>query len=406
MAQTYDILVVGAGPAGATAAKLAADAGWHTLLVDKARFPRHKTCASWINRLAFERFPYLRGHEQELVDSEFNGITFLDEQLQRRATWRERRPSGTLSLRSKFDNGLKNLAVAAGAEFREGSGVAALQTTNGRVTLRLDNGEEFTGRALVGADGANSKVAALAKLRQGWTENESVLCANEDLPYPAAEIARRYSPQPPLLVGLRFDGLTGYGWIFPKRDYLCVGIGGRLRPGERIQELYRKFFQVAQERDLLPGELVPQKPYYALDPAGAVNKGKPLVRGRVVLVGDAGGFVSGSTGEGIYPAMESARLAVELIQEGLRRGELEATLARFPSYWRVRLGSYLHDLPGAEKRRQTVDRMSLIFRSRLVCGVAARAFLYGERPGLGSLARSLWPSAFRSGHPEPAEGWS
>jgi len=390
MAQSYDVLVIGAGPAGSTAAKLATDAGLSTLLIDKARFPRHKTCASWINRLAFERFPYLRGHEPELIDSAFCGVTFLDEKLDRRATWRERRPSGYLSLRSKFDNGLKNIALRAGAEFLEGSGLAALEQKNGGVTARLENGAEFTARALLGADGASSRVAVLAGLRQGWDENEFVLCANDDLDYPAGEIARRYSPRPPLLVALRFDGLTGYGWIFPKRNHICVGIGGRLRPGERIEELYKKFFRVAQERGLLPAELVCRRPHYALDPAGAVNKGRPLVRGRVVLVGDAGGFVSGSTGEGIYPAMETARLAVELIRRGLAAGRVEEELTRFQTLWRARLGAYISDLPGGEKRKQTVDRIGLIFRLRLVCGVAARAFLYGERPGLGSLARSLW----------------
>lgn len=405
MPQPYDVLIVGAGPAGSTAAKLAADAGWHTLLVDKARFPRHKTCASWINRLAFERFPYLRGQEAELVDSEFNGVAFLDEQLARQATWRERRPSGYLSLRRKFDNGLKDIAVRAGAEFREGSGLATLEQTDGRVRLRLENGEGFSGRALIGADGAHSKVAALAGLRSGWDRSESVVCANEDLPYPAARIAERYSARPPLLVGLRFHGLTGYGWIFPKRDYICAGLGGRLPPGEHIRDWYHSFFRAAQQRGLLPEELSPQKAYYAVDPAGAVNKGKPLVRGCVVLVGDAGGFVSGSTGEGIYPAMESARLAVELLTRGLQRGKLEEELSRFQFLWRERLGSYLHELPGGEQREQTVDRLEWIFRSRLACGVAARAFLYGERPGLGSLARSVWPSTFRSGHSELAEGW-
>ena len=406
MAQSYDVLVIGAGPAGATAAKLAADAGLSTLLIDKARFPRHKTCASWINRLAFERFHYLRGQEAELIDSAFCGVTFLDEKLDRRASWRERQPSGYLSLRSKFDNGLKNIALRAGAEFLEGSGLAALEQQNGSVTARLENGEEFTGRVLIGADGANSRVAVLAGLRQGWDENEFVLCANDDLEYPAGKIARRYSAHPPLLVGLRFDGLTGYGWIFPKLNHICVGIGGRLRPGERIEDLYRKFFESAQQRDLLPGELECRRPYFALDPAGAVNKGKLLVRGRVVLVGDAGGFVSGSTGEGIYPAMESARLAVELVRRGFHTGKVEEELARFQTLWRARLGSYITDLPGGEKRKETVDRIGLIFRSRLACGVAARAFLFGERPGLGSLARALWPSTFRSGHPELAEGWS
>ena len=391
MRNNFDILVVGAGPAGSTAAKLAVEAGYRTLLADKARFPRHKTCASWINRLAFERFPYLEPHKNKLVDSFFHGVSFFDRDLGRRATWTEPRPSGYLSLRSRFDNGLKELAVAAGAEFREGDGLVALEQSDERVTIRVESGEEFAGRALIAADGANSKVATLTGLRLGWGENESVLCANEDLPYPAEEILRRY-PQPrPFLVMLQYDGLTGYGWVFPKREHICVGIGGRLRPGERIQELYQKFFRACQERGLLPGELAPVKPYYALDPAGAVNKGKPLGRGRVVLVGDAGGFVSGTTGEGIYPAMESARLAVELVEAGLRRGHVAEELARFQHLWRERLGGYLRDLPAGEKRKQSVDRIGLIFRSRLVCRLTARTFLYGEPISLGTFARSVWP---------------
>lgn len=389
MKANYDVVIIGAGPAGATAAKLLADAAWRVLLVDKARFPRHKTCASWINRLAFERFPWLEAHRGELVDSPFYGISFLDDDLGRRADWTERQPSGYLSLRSKFDNALKDIAVRAGAEFREGSGLAALKIGDGRVTIRLDTGEEFSGRALIGADGAHSRVAHLAGLRTGWSKNEYVLCANEDLPYPAAEIARHYSARPPLLVALRFDGLTGYGWIFPKREHICTGIGGRLREGERIQDLYTKFFRTAQERDLLPADVSSKDVYYDLDPAGAVNKGGPLVRGLVVLVGDAGGFVSGTTGEGIYPAMESARLAAELIDLGLRRGKLDDELKRFETLWRERLGGFIRDLPGGEKRQQAVDRIGLIFRSRLVCGVAARVFLYGEPAGLGTLFRSL-----------------
>jgi len=88
--------------------------------------------------------------------------------------------------------------------------------------------------------------------------------------------------------------------------------------------------------------------------------------------------------------MESARLAVELIDRGLRAGDVLAHLAQFQTAWRERLGSYIRDLPGGNQRQQTVDRVSWIFRSRLVCGVAGRAFLYGEPISLGTLGRAVW----------------
>ncbi len=393
------MIVIGAGPAGSTAAKLAADCGWRTLLVDKARFPRHKTCASWINRLAFERFPYLKASQERLVDGPFFGIRFWDAALKRKAEYREVTPSGYLTLRQKFDFGLKEIAVASGAEFLEGKGIAELKQDDSGVSIRLEDGEEFRGRVLIGADGANSKVAALAGMRQGWGEKESVLCANEDVPYAPEKIREFYglpdsgSRWPrlhrgwPILAALQFDGLTGYGWVFPKPSHICVGIGGRVPRGERIQDWYCRFFEASKRAGLIPDDLESEEVHYAIDPAGAVNKGGPLVRGRVLLVGDAGGFVSGTTGEGIFPAMESARVATEVVAGALKAKDFSRALAGYQTAWRPVLGSYLRDLPGDQQRQATLDRMDLIFRWRLAARAAGRIFLYGE-----SLARGLWRS--------------
>ncbi len=71
MNEGADVIVVGAGPAGSTAAKSLADRGYSTFLIDRSNFPRHKTCASWINRLAFERFAYLQNSLSELVENPF-----------------------------------------------------------------------------------------------------------------------------------------------------------------------------------------------------------------------------------------------------------------------------------------------------------------------------------------------
>ena len=77
-ASTIDALIVGAGPSGSTAATMLAKMGHSVAMIDKAVFPRHKTCASWINALAFSRFPYLRQDLSNLVDCPFHGIRFYD----------------------------------------------------------------------------------------------------------------------------------------------------------------------------------------------------------------------------------------------------------------------------------------------------------------------------------------
>src|SRR5207253_1988626 len=138
----------------------------------------------------------------------------------------------------------------------------------------------------------------------------------------------------------------GYGWVFPKRDYICVGIGGRVRAGGDIRAIMRSFVEASRRAKLIPSDLDISNPDYGLDPAGAVHKMPTLTKGRTILIGDAGGFVSGSTGEGIYPGMVSGAIAAEVVHDALRRGSSD--VSSFNERWRVELGSYLRSLPCGE----------------------------------------------------------
>ena len=394
---SYDVIIIGAGPAGSTAAKHLAEKGVKTLLIDKKRFPRHKTCASWINRLAVERFPYLLPHLDRLVETPFYGLTFLNETLDRRKSFHEETPSGYLTLRSKFDDGLKEIAVSAGCDFIEGVGLESFNaesSTNGKsrayVSVKMEDGRLFAAQVLVGADGAHSKVARLAGFRKGWRKDQYVMCANEDVPYDSTLIESRYSKTFPLFVALCYGGIEGYGWLFPKREHICVGIGGRLRDDREIRLLYQRFFADLLRLNLIPSDLRSRKPDFAVDPAGAVIREETIVMGRVLLIGDAAGFVSGSTGEGIYPAMVSAECAANVITEALASVHLEKSLSSYDQRWKEVLGSYLKYLPGGNRRGNTLKKLDYIFRSGLVCRVAARSFLYGEGTGWRNVLRNLW----------------
>ncbi len=384
---TVDALIIGAGPSGSIAATTLAKQGHSVVVVDKAIFPRHKTCASWINALAFSRFPYLQPELDNLVDCPFHGIRFYNESISRQSSYNERKPSGYLTLRSKFDHGLANVAVAAGAILHQGVRATRIEEDKTGIQAQLDNGETIRARFLIGADGSNSQIARWSGLRKSWRADEYVLCANEDIPYSPTDIERFYGARFPLIVSLRFDGLDGYGWVFPKREYICVGIGGRVPPGADIRAIMRTFVEESRKAKLVPQDLKISDPDYALDPAGAVHKMPTLTKGRTILIGDAAGFVSGSTGEGIYPGMVSGAIAADVVHETLERGSSD--VSAFNARWRIELGGYLRSLPGGEQKKSTVSRMDVIFRSRVVSALAGRVFLYGEPISWRTLLKAL-----------------
>jgi geranylgeranyl reductase family protein len=383
-----DVIIVGAGPAGSTAAKLLADGGYSVLLIDRATFPRHKTCASWINRLAFERFPYLQNRLSELVENPFYGVTFYDRKIEREAHYLEKRPSGYLSLRSKFDDGLRRIAIEAGAQSLEGCAVVGTSEERDGVRVQLADGREYSARIVIGADGASSRVAVAAGLRQGWGARDYVLCANTDIPFPSERIRAFYGENFPFRVFLEYEGIQGYGWVFPKHGHICLGIGALLEDGRAIRPLFRRFVEALRAREQIPADLPEGKIYYDLDPVGGVYRLPSLVRGRAMLIGDAAGFVSGSTGEGIYPGMVSAEVVVQVIHRALETASPGPALEPYNQAWRGELGDYVKRLPGGEQEGKTRSRLEMIFRLPLVSRIAGRAFLYGEPPSLRTLLRA------------------
>jgi len=382
--ERFDVAIIGAGPAGSTAAKLLAERGYRILLVDKATFPRDKTCAGWVNRLAVERFPYLRGRLPSLTETPFYGLTFLNPDLNRKACYQEREPVGYLALRSGFDDGLRRIAVEAGVEFMGGNGLLKLEEEREGVHLTLERGDSYRASVVIGADGANSRIARLLSLRHRWQKPWRVVCANEDLPSSPQRILSFYGAKPSIYVVPKFVDLTGYGWVFPKKHHICVGIGGFLKEGQSIKRLYFQLIRALQGRGLLPEESIPQRVSYAIDPVGGVYSQRSLVKGRVVLIGDAAGFVSSLTGEGIYPAMVSAECAAGVIDSALRLGKITERLAEFNLQWAKALGNYLKPPSGERRKRISLKLLPLLFISPRLSRIAAQVYLYGKEITLGS----------------------
>jgi geranylgeranyl reductase family protein len=307
----WDVVVAGAGPAGSIAALVLARAGARVALVDKAAFPRDKACGDLIGPRGVRLLDELgvavpdAGTGADLLVAgpsrrrarlpAFSGRTYADH--------------GMVVPRRIFDAALRDAAIAAGATPVRARVSAAETGPGGSVAaLVASDGTRLACDFVIGADGALSKVATLAGLLD-----------------PAAALwgfaIRGYLPaHVPLPLLLLLDArpwhiYPGYGWLFPGADGQAnVGIGvglGRERGAAPLRpDLDRLCALLRRQGDLSPDAQPGPVMGGWLRMGGT---GGPPAAGNVLLVGDAAGLVNPLQGEGIAPAMVSARAAAEAI---------------------------------------------------------------------------------------------
>ena len=294
MTDRYDAIVLGAGPAGSTAARHLARSGAKVLLLDKARFPRDKPCGGGVTFRADEANDLDLG---PVVERTVTGARFslrLGETFDRRYEG----PLTYMTQRRRLDAFLVEAAVSAGATFQDGEPVRAVEVrdggTGGDVTVCTERGS-YSARALIGADGANGVVGRDTGTRP---ETEVAVALEGNIPYPDG-VPERWRE----FVGLDVGGLAGgYGWVFPKGDHLNVGVGAwkyaafTLRP--KLADLCARYGFDANGLEGVRGHHLPVR-----------VPGSAIARGPVAVVGDAAGLVDPLTGEGIHMAFMSGRLA-------------------------------------------------------------------------------------------------
>jgi geranylgeranyl reductase family protein len=296
---TYDAIVIGAGPAGSTAARTLAREGAKVLLLDRARFPRDKPCGGGVTLRAASC------QEVDLspvIERTVTGARFslrLGEAFDRRFE----EPLTYMTQRRNLDAHLAAAAAGAGADFHDGEPVRAVEVNGGsglsltrEVTVNTEGGS-YSARALIGADGANGVVG---RTLSGGRRTEEAVALEGNVPYPGGvpEGWRDF-------VGLDLGGLAGgYGWLFPKGEHLNVGVGAwkyaafTLRP--KLAGLCRHYGFDPKALEQLRGHHLPVR-----------LPGSTIARGPVALAGDAAGLIDPLSGEGIHMAFASGRLAAK-----------------------------------------------------------------------------------------------
>ncbi len=296
----YDAIIVGAGPAGSTLARALESSGKHILVIDKAEFPRDKTCAGWVtpavmDSLGIDANEYSHGRTLQPIRRFRIGMMGQSPV--------ENDHGGVVSYgirRCEFDSYLLD-RVSAPKQL--GTPVKSIVRQDGNWTIN----EQWQAPLLIGAGGHFCPVARL--LGNGPGKHETVVAAKEVEFEMSVEQARACEARgdTPELWFCR--DLKGYAWIFRKGRFLNIGLGRE--DNHRLNDHLEAFVDDMKQSGRIPADLPGRFKGHAYLLYAHANR--PLVDDGVMLIGDAAGLAYTQSGEGIRPAIESALMAANVI---------------------------------------------------------------------------------------------
>lgn len=286
----WDVAVIGAGPAGATAARVAAAAGGRVILLERFALPRYKTCGGGLIGRTMAAIP--PGVDVP-VQASATAVTFT---MHGRFA-RTRNASGpviTLVQRDEFDAVLVDAAVAAGAVVCDSAIVAGLVEEEDGICLPTREHGDIRARFVIGADGSAGRCAGHVGVRYDQVD----LGLELEIPIPPYQRARWENR-----VLMDWGPIPGsYGWVFPKGDQLSVGVIAATGHPEQTRGYLADFLSRLELSDAEPtvssGHLTRCR-----------TDDSPLRRGRVLVAGDAAGLLDPWSREGISFALRSGTLA-------------------------------------------------------------------------------------------------
>jgi menaquinone-9 beta-reductase len=346
----YDVIVVGCGPAGATVSYLLQLQGFKVLAIDKDTFPRLKLCGGLLTYKTINLLHRVYGDTlATLQDKKIIEYTSYFYELRAQQVVLK---SGETNLpavlvdRLIYDNYLLEQAKSVGVEVLEGDRVFSVDSNNSCVTTV--GGEILQANIIIGADGANSIVRKSIPAKQfnskHWEKN---LAVGVEVSIPREEVSD-------LITGpVVYFGLVpwGYGWVFPNKEKLIVGVGC-LEP--RNNNLKAELDKVLSLIGYKPKSVYKLRGHPI--PYGNFLQ-KPAYRS-ILLLGDAAGLVDPLMGEGIYYAQRSAEIAAKCVKECTGIGVKNILASR---YTKALQESIISELVAINKFRWFIFTMSDLF---------------------------------------------
>jgi len=301
----WDIIIVGGGPAGSTAAYLLAKNGFSVLLLDKQNFPRPKLCAglitkktvSLLNQIFKIDVDFLKSNNILLAQNREYGIYYRNKRL----------VCGQLDYpfhfidRSLYDHAWLKKAIQAGVTVKTSTCVNSFDSGTG--TLHTESGDRYQAKYIIGADGAFSRIKS-ELLRQGLIEKPEKAPAMGLETFLVKSATDLLPPHPAIVFGFIH---RGYAWCFPQGNRYVLGICAPKKgegPGskKRLLEFLTTLKINPSDCERIKGHPLP---YGNFMQAPGI--------GNTLLIGDAAGFADPLLGEGIYYAHDSAVLAAQAV---------------------------------------------------------------------------------------------
>ncbi|HYA85999.1 MAG TPA: geranylgeranyl reductase family protein [Nitrospirota bacterium] len=302
----YDVIVVGAGPAGSTCARTCAQQGLKTLLLDRDTFPRSKPCAGAVSLQALSYLDFRL--PDSLIEEECNSVRVHHDGYV--VHTKRDAPFAVVVTRKYFDALLAEKAVESAADFQMNEQVIAVRDAKDFVEVATKNAT-YRSLFLAGADGIHSLVAHT--LRPPLDKGSMALALVSQISANEQDIRSRVDKTLDLYFG---TAPVGYGWLFPHRGYLSTGIAGLAARFSKPREA------LANLAKALNIELSDVHGHYI--PLGGIRR--RIAGGRILLTGDAAGFADPFHGEGISHAILSGRLAANAIIAAIKNHEKPAAV--------------------------------------------------------------------------------
>jgi len=307
----YDLIIIGGGPSGSSAGRVAGQSGLKTLLFEKEIFPRYKPCGGAFSEQAMSYLDFqIPGNIQE---RNIYGarVHYGGQVIEKHKEYR----ISTLVTRSVLDNYLIGKAEETGIEIIMGEKVLDFKEENDYVELCSGN-NVYRAKYLIIAEGSAGKLKY--KIRKKDKKDEFGLCIVTEIKEDSRVIDNYIHNAIDIYFGV---AKHGYGWIFPHDNYFSAGIGGLVQDLPNPKKAMLDFLAANgfKGKYKLKGHLIP---------AGGIKRN--IISRRVILSGDAAGFVDSFYGEGIAYAIRSGQLAAETVSRIIIQNNKKNLIKEYP----------------------------------------------------------------------------